>query len=110
MSSDATESPVPERLRVRRELAGEILGHGIYWSYDLARPDGAQDALDEADRRYVAVVEEVNWSRIMQEAYTRCIKMGHREAGDDYWMPNVCGQCVKDELLTTKTTERGGGW
>jgi hypothetical protein len=101
---------MPERLRVVRELASEILGHGIWWSFNEPRPAGAQAALDEATARYVAVVEEVNWSRIMLEAYTRCQKARHFDSGDSYWMANICGQCVKDELLVTKTTERGGGW
>lgn len=97
---------MPERARVIHELANEILGHGISWSYDVAKPDGAQDALDEAEARYVAVVEEVNWSRIALEAFARCVRSDH--PSNDDMAPQPCGQCIKEELLVLNSWERGG--
>lgn len=101
---------MPERVRVQKELAEEILGHSIHWVYDLARPEGAQAALDEADARYQAVVETVNWSRIALEAYSRCLKSNHGSA-EEAWMdyrPVPCGICIKAELLVSTSIERGG--
>lgn len=95
---------MPERTRVIHQLANEILGHGISWSYDVAKPDGAQDALDEAESRYVAVVEEVNWKRIALEALTRCVLSNH---SDGLMEPQPCGQCIKDELLVVNAWDRG---
>lgn len=96
---------MPERTRVIHGLANEILGHGISWSYGVAQPDGAQDALDEAEARYVAVVEEVNWSRIALEALVRCIRSNH--PSNDDMAPQPCGQCIKEELLVVNSWDRG---
>lgn len=99
---------MPERLRVVKELASDILGHGIYWHHTLARPEGAQQALDEANARYVAVVEEVNWSRILLEAQVRCRKAEHKFPFDEWdYVPSPCAQCVKDELLFDRSLDRG---
>jgi hypothetical protein len=69
------------------------------------KPDGAQEALDEAERRYVEAVEEVNWSRIAIEAFTRCALSDHPSNEELY--PSPCGDCIKAELLVEHSWERG---
>lgn len=101
---------MPERNRVVRELASDILGAGIYWHHTLARPDGADEALEEADARYTAVVEEVNWSRILLEAFSRCTNQEDHLTDRWDYQPVPCAECVKTELLVTRSVERGGGW
>lgn len=96
---------MPERARVIHQLANDILGTGISWHYHTAKPEGAQDALDEAEARYVAVVEEVNWSRIALEALTRCMRSDH--PSNDDMAPQPCGNCIKAELLVVNSWDRG---
>lgn len=99
---------MPERQRVVKVLAEATLGRGIHWFYSEARPDGAQAALDEADRTYAAVIEEIDWVRVMWEAKGRCSRNKHIDEVDyDPFVDQYpCGPCVQAALLVNKSWER----
>lgn len=98
---------------VRMKAVSKVLDAiGLKRSYNnvdwTARVNGETMSRDEFDERYrfpaervfEAVVDDIDWNRVLLEATARHIELGHP---DDDYTGMLCPECVCEALLATET-------
>lgn len=90
------EGPVFNTLDDTVRLGGETITHDAYERrYDAA---------------YVAMVDDINWNRVLIEASARHMELEHADEGYDGYVAGVvgtvCPECVNEVMLSVT----GGGW
>jgi hypothetical protein len=81
----------------------------VYWRHGEPSDARWPAVREEEERRYVALVEQIDWTRVLLEASGRHVAFGHgtddtvdeRHLDDDEEAP--CGECVQEALLATDT-------
>lgn len=115
---------MPVRSKAVQTLAAALTGGGLSFNSIMGtvRIGGitgetiTQDEYEERyDGAYVAMIEEIDWNRVLLEASARHLELAHEDEGFDGYAVSarggiihgaICSECLNEALLS----RAAGGW